>query len=74
MGAGTRDRCNAALARTVDAEDAMQARRQAVVLHAAVLGQIMMITLAEAVGDPLKKHAEQIGIALTRSDGGEGPT
>lgn len=46
----------AALARHLPGE-ALQARQQAVAIHAAVLGLAVMAGLAEATGDPLK-HAE----------------
>jgi len=44
--------------------DAPAARREAVAIHAAVLGQILMIALAEALNDPLKHGSDDLVEAL----------
>ncbi len=56
------DRLYGALARHLGRGDA--ARREAFAIHAAVLGQVLMIALADALEDPLKHGADEVVDAL----------
>jgi AcrR family transcriptional regulator len=47
-----------------------EARRQAMVIHAATLGLVMMLGLAEGIGDPLKHGTEALVAGLIRQMGG----
>lgn len=58
------DRLYNALARHFDASTSADARQEAVALHAAVLGLVMMFALADALRDPLKHSEEALLSAL----------
>lgn len=62
------DRVYAALAMHLEGGPAT-ARRQAVAIHSAVLGLVLMFSLAESLGDPLKHAAPEMVDALIASLG-----
>lgn len=64
------DRLYAALAQHMGGSGA-EARREAVAVHGAVLGLVLMFALADAVNDPLKHAEEGMIAALIASLGGQ---
>lgn len=59
------DRLYASLAVRLNPDDPKSARPRAAAIHAAVLGQVLLLSLADALNDPLKHTPRDLSEALT---------
>lgn len=59
-------------ARLAERLEGHEARQEAMAVHAATLGLVMMVGLAEGIGDPLKHGAAELIEALVARLGGQG--